>query len=167
MKLKAEIGDEKIDVEFTRDGDTVTATIGDRNYVVEASEVTSGVYLFKHEGRVFEAAVTPSSIAGTHSVRLRGNSYDVRLFDPKKLRGTDSNHANADGLVVIKTAMPGKVVRIVKNTGDAVSKGDSVVVVEAMKMQNELKSQKDGVVKELKVTEGQTVSAGDVLAIIE
>lgn len=167
MKLKAEIADEKLDIEITRDGSSVTAVIGDRKYVVEASEVTEGVYLFKNEGRIFEASLAPGPAAGSKAVKISGNTYDIRLFDPKKLRGTGSNDAHSDGLVVIKTAMPGKVVRIVKNAGDEVAKGESVLVVEAMKMQNELKSQKDGVVKELKVTEGQTVSAGDILAIIE
>lgn len=167
MKLKAETGEKKLDVEVTRDGDTVTATIGDRRYEVEASEVSPGVYLLKHDGRVFEASVMHDAAVGTHSVKVKGNTYDIRLYDPKKLRGTYTNDAHADGLVVIKTAMPGKVVRIVKNAGDEVAKGESVVVVEAMKMQNELKSQKDGIVKELRVSEGQTVSAGDILAIIE
>ena len=63
--------------------------------------------------------------------------------------------------------MPGKVVRLVANTGDQVEKGDPVLVVEAMKMQNDLKAPKSGVVKEIRVQEGATVSAGDVLAVIE
>jgi biotin carboxyl carrier protein len=167
MKLKAELGEKALDVEIIRDGDTLTAVVGERRYDLEVSEVGPGVYLFKNEGLVFEASVSPASDAGTHSVKVKGNTYDIRLFDPKKLRGTMADDAHADGLVVIKTAMPGKVVRIVKNAGEEVAKGESVVVVEAMKMQNELKSQKDGVVKELRVSEGQTVSAGDILAVIE
>ena len=63
--------------------------------------------------------------------------------------------------------MPGKVVRLIASIGDLVEKGDAVLVVEAMKMQNDLKAPKAGVVKEIKVSEGTTVSAGDVLAVIE
>ena len=63
--------------------------------------------------------------------------------------------------------MPGKVVRIIAEAGAAVQKGDGIIVVEAMKMQNEMKSPKDGVVKEIRVSEGSTVNAGEVLVVIE
>ena len=63
--------------------------------------------------------------------------------------------------------MPGKVVRVLVAEGDAVQKGDGVIVVEAMKMQNEMKSPKDGVVSKIKIAEGDTVSAGDILVVIE
>jgi len=63
--------------------------------------------------------------------------------------------------------MPGKVVRILLEAGSEVKKGDGVLVVEAMKMQNEMKSPKDGIVRELRSTEGSTVNAGDVLVVIE
>ena len=63
--------------------------------------------------------------------------------------------------------MPGKVVNILLTVGSPVEKGDGVLVVEAMKMQNELKSPKAGVIKEIRVTEGAAVSASDILATIE
>ena len=72
-----------------------------------------------------------------------------------------------EGVVEIKTMMPGKVVRLLKVKGDTVEKGEAVLVVEAMKMQNDLKAPKAGVVREIRVEEGSTVSAGDVLAVIE
>jgi biotin carboxyl carrier protein len=63
--------------------------------------------------------------------------------------------------------MPGKVVRIIADVGQAVEKGSGVIVVEAMKMQNEMKSPIDGVIKEIRVSEGSTVNAGEVLVVIE
>jgi len=63
--------------------------------------------------------------------------------------------------------MPGKVVRILVEAGAEIKTGDGVIIVEAMKMQNELKARKDGVVKEIRFSEGSTVNAGDVLVIIE
>jgi biotin carboxyl carrier protein len=62
--------------------------------------------------------------------------------------------------------MPGKVVRILTKAGEKIEAGQSVVVVEAMKMQNEIRSQKSGTVEKLAVAEGQTVNAGDLIAII-
>jgi biotin carboxyl carrier protein len=63
--------------------------------------------------------------------------------------------------------MPGKVVRVLVEVGTEVKKGDGVLVVEAMKMQNEMKSPKDGVVKEFRAAEGQIANAGEILAVIE
>ena len=63
--------------------------------------------------------------------------------------------------------MPGKVVRIMVEKGASIERGEGVLVVEAMKMQNELKSPKNGIVKNIRVEEGSTVAAGDVLAVIE
>jgi biotin carboxyl carrier protein len=63
--------------------------------------------------------------------------------------------------------MPGKVVRVLLNAGDEVASRQGVLVVEAMKMQNEVQSPKTGKIAEIKVSEGQTVNAGDVLAVIE
>jgi biotin carboxyl carrier protein len=63
--------------------------------------------------------------------------------------------------------MPGKVVRILTEVGAEIKRGEGVIIVEAMKMQNEMKSPKDGTVKEIRYPEGATVNAGDVLAVIE
>jgi biotin carboxyl carrier protein len=92
---------------------------------------------------------------------------EVTLVDPKRLRGAGAAGGSTDGLAEIKTLMPGKVVRLIAQPGDEVAKGDPVLVVEAMKMQNDLKSPKAGVVKEIRVVEGATVGSGDVLAVIE
>ncbi len=63
--------------------------------------------------------------------------------------------------------MPGKVVRVLVEEGPEVNIGDGVLIVEAMKMQNEMKSSKDGIIKEIRFAEGATVNAGDILVIIE
>lgn len=161
MKLHAILGSDEHKVEIKRVDGKVIAKVDDREYVLEVSEPEPDVYLFKHDGRVFEASVN-----GNH-VRIGGNEFDVRLVDPKRLRGGGIDHEHADGIAEIKTAMPGKVVRVLVEAGAGVEKGDGVVVVEAMKMQNELKSPKAGVVKEIRAKEGSTVGAGDILATIE
>ncbi|MCO5333238.1 MAG: hypothetical protein M9893_04365 [Pyrinomonadaceae bacterium] len=67
----------------------------------------------------------------------------------------------------IKTAMPGKVVRILRSLNETVAKGDGLIVVEAMKMQNEMRSPKDGIVAAINTSEGETVNAGEVLLVVE
>lgn len=168
MKLKAEICDERYEVQVKRDGDKVIASVGSREYELEVSVPEPGVFLFKNGGKVVEAFVSPPAKSGEpYQVQIGGHSLDVNLIDPKRLRGSVGSGEHGDGTAEVRTAMPGKVVRILLGPGAEVSKGDGVLVVEAMKMQNELKAPKAGAVKEIRVREGATVSAGEVLATIE
>jgi biotin carboxyl carrier protein len=168
MKLEAEIGEDRHQVELKRSGDNISAVIDGRSYDVEVSEPEPGVYLIKKDGKIFEAYVAPADRPDVRKkVTIRGREIEVRLIDPKRLRSTGGGGEHADGLAEIKTAMPGKVVRILIAAGSEVKKGDGVLVVEAMKMQNELKSPKDGTVTNILVTEGATVVAGQSLAMIE
>ncbi len=165
MKLLAEINNEKHEIEITLDGSKVFANIDGRKYELESSEPEPNVYLLKHEGKIYEVFVSPQQ--DPLNVRLGTNELQITLIDPKRLRGVGGADAHAAGLAEIRTAMPGKVVRIIAAVGAEVQKGDGVMVVEAMKMQNEMRSPKDGVVKEIRAAEGATVNAGDVLAVIE
>jgi biotin carboxyl carrier protein len=92
--------------------------------------------------------------------------YAVQLRDPRSLR----SRASADdgkGPRKLIAPMPGKVVRILAGEGAEVEAGQGIVVVEAMKMQNEIKSPKKGVVRKIVAAEGAAVNAGDVLAVVE
>ena len=165
MKLNAEINSETHEIEIVGDGEALTARVGDRTYSIGASEPEPGLHLFKSDGRIFSAAVTAKALG--YMVEINGLDLDVKIIDPKRLRGTGSTDSDASGRAEIRTAMPGKVVRILKAAGDTVTKGEGVIVVEAMKMQNEMRSPKDGTVTEIRAAEGDTVSAGDVLLVIE
>lgn len=167
MKLQAEIGDDTFEIDLTREDGKVFARVDEREYELEASEPEPNVFLLKHRGKIFEVVVSPQTDAGITNVTVGRNEFELRLIDPKRLRGSGSDHSHGDGKAEIKTAMPGKVVRILLASGDEVKKGDGVIVVEAMKMQNEMRSPKDGQVSEIKVAEGDTVAAGDVLVVIE
>ena len=162
MKLIAEYNQNKHEVEIKRDGEKVFAKIDDREYQLEAAEVEPNVWLLKHNNQIHQIYVAPNGI-----VNIGNHQLAINLIDPKRLRGAASADANTEGKVEIKTAMPGKVVRILVEIGAEVAHGDGVIVVEAMKMQNEMKSPKDGIVKEIRFAEGATVNAGDILLIIE
>jgi biotin carboxyl carrier protein len=167
MKLKAQIGDTSSDLDIRIDGENVIARVGDREYALEASEVEPGVYLIKNNGRIYETYVSDIDPSGNAKVTVRDRTIDVAIFDPKRLRSSQSDHSHGDGRAEIKTAMPGKVVRIMAEVGQIVEKGAGVIVVEAMKMQNEMRSPKDGVVKDIRTSEGATVNAGEILVVIE
>lgn len=168
MKLQAEINGEKHEVEVSRDGRNVTATVDGRRYELDVSEPEKDLYLVKNEGNVSQVFVSPKAKKDSEfDVTIRGQHLDVEIIDPKRLRSAGDNHDHMDGRAEIKTAMPGKVVRILVDVGAEVAKSDGIIVVEAMKMQNELKSPKDGFVKEIRAADGDTVNAGEVLVVIE
>jgi biotin carboxyl carrier protein len=168
MKLQAEIEGEIREIEVRRSGEKVFASVDGREYELEVSEPEPGVFLLKHNGHLFQASTfaNPSSPDETN-VSVKRREFAVRVIDPKRLRGSGSDHSHGEGLAEIKTAMPGKIVRVIASVGDRVEKGSGVIVVEAMKMQNEMRSPKDGTVKEVRTSEGATVNAGDVLVVIE
>lgn len=99
-------------------------------------------------------------------VLVNGVPLPVELFDPRAL-SSRKGAVSAQGRVEVAARMPGKVVRLLASAGDPVETGQGLVVVEAMKMQNEVKSPKSGQVIEVRVQPGATVIAGEVLAVVE
>jgi biotin carboxyl carrier protein len=168
MKLTAELNNEKYEIVLQQNGENVSAEVDGRSYNLEVSEVEPNVYLLKHKNKIYQIFVAPNQNSNEPmQVSVGGNNFEVKLADPKRLRGIGAAAGQADGVAEIKTAMPGKLVRVLVEVGATVEKGDSILVVEAMKMQNEMKAPKDGSVKEIRFAEGATVNVGDVLAIIE
>ena len=167
MRLNAEVGGEKFSVEVRREGERVFAEVGGRRYELEARNVGAGEYLLVREGRVYECSVGRRTGGSPVTVAVGAGEYEVTLTDPKHLRGAGVAHGAGEGRAQVVAPMPGKVVRVLVEAGQQVEAGQGVVVVEAMKMQNELKSPKSGTVAELRAEPGATVNAGDVLAVIE
>jgi biotin carboxyl carrier protein len=114
-----------------------------------------------------EIHVTPSNVRGELLVVLEGRTVAAMVDARRTGRGGAEGGAHADGEQAIVSPMPGRVVRVLVSPGDQVALGQPVVVVEAMKMENELRSPKAGRVKEVAVTPGTSVDAGRVLVVIE
>ena len=93
--------------------------------------------------------------------------YAAEIRDPRSLRSRKGSGADEKGARKLVAAMPGKVVRILTPEKSEVEAGQGILVVEAMKMQNEMKSPKKGIVQRIMAAEGAAVNAGDVLAIVE
>ena len=163
MKLQAKIDGEKLDVEIVEQDEKTRAVVGGREYELEVSQPEPGIFALRNGNRMTEAFVSPDG----KQVVIGGHEFQVEIADPKRLRGAGADHEHGDGVAEIKTAMPGKVVRILVAVGAEVKKGDGVIVVEAMKMQNEMKSPKTGTVAKINAAEGDTVAAGDILVVIE
>ena len=171
MKLKAQLAETDHEVSLKLAGAKAIAEVDGRHYDLEVRQLAPGEYLLLAGSNVYKCRVDRKrgSLAahGSFAVVVSGSDYDVAVIDPKRLRSGQASGAHHTGAAEIVSPMPGKIVRILAEPGARVEAGAGVVVVEAMKMQNEMKAPKAGVVVSIKTEEGATVSAGDVLAVIE
>lgn len=99
-------------------------------------------------------------------VSVRGQRFAIEAIDPRR-PNRGRGHTRSEGRQEIAASMPGKVVRVLVAQGDQVKAGQGLVIVEAMKMQNELKAPRAGKVVAVAAAAGATVSAGEILATIE
>ena len=127
-------------------------------------QVEPGVYSVLLEGASYEIRIQPSPEGLTASVA--GRRFAVEVRDPRDA-SRSSRAAIGSGRQNVTAPMPGKVVRVLVGTGDLVETSQGLVVVEAMKMQNELKANRPGRVMEIRAREGETVGAGDILVVLE
>ena len=123
--------------------DVISLRIGNKAYEVKCERVGSELHLWVGSAR-----------------------FSAEVRDPRSLRGR-VRAADDQGPKKLTAPMPGKVVRVLVSAGAEVEAGAGVLVVEAMKMQNEVKSPKKGTIQKILVSEGAAVNSGDVLAIVE
>jgi biotin carboxyl carrier protein len=112
-------------------------------------------------------AVKQEIMGSETNVIVGHERFTVSVRDPRSFRSRQRAGVNEQGFLKFKAPMPGKVVRVLAGVGTPVEAGKSVLLIEAMKMQNELKDPKTGVVKKINVAEGAAVDAGQVLAEVE
>ena len=138
---------------------------GDELHVVD---VHFGKHLLQLlvDGACFQAVLDPRGSA--LRVRVGDSVYPMELLDERRLRlRRAAGKFHAEGKQSVTSSMPGKVVKILVKVGDTVKEGQGLVVVEAMKMENEMKSPKDGKVIEVLVAEGQAVDGNAKLCVVE
>lgn len=141
--------------------------LGGDQFEVDVRRVGPASFSILVDNRCFDLDVIPDG--DEIIVASRGGTTRVTLVDTarRSRRGAGAARAQAAGRVELRAMMPGRVVNVLVKAGDAVAFQQGVIVVEAMKMENELKSPKEGKVAEVKVAPGQTVEKGDVLVVIE
>jgi acetyl/propionyl-CoA carboxylase alpha subunit len=134
----------------------------ERTANVEMAEPS--VYSVLLDGRSYDARVEETA-SGLLVIVIDGYRFEIEVRDPRKWSRKDAARG-ADGVQTVAAPMPGKVVRVLVSPGEAVEAGQGLLVVEAMKMQNEMKAARAGRILSLAVKEGATVTAGEVLATI-
>jgi biotin carboxyl carrier protein len=153
---KVTVNGRPLEVSLTPEG---AFRVNDREGMASIVELEPGVFSIIVGGRCYEAR------ARNGSVYVNGARYAVEVEDPRAPR--KGGPAGLEGRQTLKAAMPGKVVRLLVAEGEEVGAEQGILVVEAMKMQNEVRSPKPGRVTSIAVREGAAVSAGDVLAVVE
>ena len=138
--------------------------LDDRDFEVDAILTRPDVLSLRIGNLAYE--VKSERVANDLHLWVGSTGFAVEVRDPRSLRGR-TRAGDDHGPRKITAPMPGKVVRLLVRAGDEVELGHGVAVVEAMKMQNEIKSPKKGTVQKILVGEGEAVNAGDVLAIVE
>jgi biotin carboxyl carrier protein len=119
-----------------------------------------GVYSVLLDGRSYDARIDNGAVI------VCGHRFEIEVRDPRRYSRQLAAGAHG-GVQRVAAPMPGKVVRVLVSVGDLVEAGQGIVVVEAMKMQNEMKAARAGKIASISVQAGSTVTAGEVLASIE
>ncbi len=166
MRLDLVIDGQPVEAEFSFAEGKAQLRCHGRLEDAQVSEPEPGMYVVILKDRVFRCELERSS-SGQTTVIINGRRMSVTVRDKRHSRGPAGGGAGASGKVNLIAPMPGKVVRVLLSPGDQVEPSQGVLVVEAMKMQNEVQSPKQGRVAEIRAGEGQTVNAGDILAVIE
>jgi len=170
MKYTLTIQGQKHTLEVKR-GDPLVCSFDGDSFTAEVAEVQPGVYSVLIGAKSFAVRVDHAGSApgqaggGEYTANVDGISCRIAVADPRRRRGR--SQLSIEGTQVVKSPMPGKVIRLLVSEGEAVEAGQGLVVVEAMKMQNEVKSPKAGSVQKVMAQVGQTVNAGETLAIVE
>ena len=167
VKLKAQVDDHELNLVLRYVEGRVHVEIEGRTYDLEVSTSDPNSYVFINQTRVYECRVEPQPKSRDRfAVTLKGERHLVMIIDPRRLRTDENSDRHHHGPTEIAAQMPGKVVRVLVEAGTQVEKGDGLVIVEAMKMQNEIKAPREGVVISVNVKPGETVNAGEVLATV-
>ncbi len=161
----SDVAPSELEVEGLGDG-RYAVTLDGRRFELEALVLPQGGVSMIVEGQSF--SVEFDERGDEVSVSLRGQLTRFDVADERKLRTRAATAGfTVEGRQTVTAPMPGKIVKIFVKAGDVVTEGQGLVVVEAMKMENELKSPKAGTIKEVVTKEGATVENGAPLLIVE
>jgi biotin carboxyl carrier protein len=153
-------------VELTRQNGAWKISLDGNTLDANAVEVAPNIFSVLLSGDSHQIRIAPR-VDGTLTLYTGLAEYHAEVTDPRSWRGRRQGAVEAEGRQQITAPMPGKVVRLLVKEGDSVEAGQGLLVVEAMKMQNEIRSPKSGKIEKLFAQEGQPVNAGEVLLWVE
>ena len=162
--MEIHIGNRVAEVELlNKEENQVRLSIDGKEYEVDITMLQDGVYSILQDGKSHNAELTYSEDRKKYKVNTAFSSHNVQIIDTKAKylrlkRGADERQDDK-----IISPMPGKVVSIPVKEGDCLQAGDTVIVIEAMKMQNSYKVASDCTIKEIAVSEGEAINSNQLL----
>jgi biotin carboxyl carrier protein len=167
MKYEIEVGGRMRQVTVTRTGATFAVAVDGHTRQVDAARIDAHTLSLIVDGMwQKDAVVTPDGAAGQATVLVGGTPVAVAVNCRRARRRDDAKQAG-DGPQKVTAPMPGKIVRVLVSAGEAVHARQPLAVIEAMKMENELRALRDGTVAEVLTRQDESVEAGALLIIIQ
>jgi biotin carboxyl carrier protein len=165
MDLIVRHGEREERVRVRRNGTGYEVTVGDRTYQVDAATARAGLRSLRIDGSHHEVAVR--QVRDAYWVSTPSSAGPVSVTDPLTHLAAQSHSKGGRRNEKVTAYMPGRVVAILAREGEAVTAGQGIVVLEAMKMQNEIRAEHDGTLAKVHVQAGQAVEGGDPLFELE
>ena len=169
MALDIKIGDREARVKLVKkEGSKAIIDVDGIEYEVDVVMVEDGVYSIIHEGKSYNIELISGSGPKNYFVNTYHDSHEVSIIDAQTRYQQSRNKDSLDSAEkIITTPMPGRVVKIPVTEGESVSKGTTVIVISAMKMESEYRSPMDGKIKKIFVKEGDSITGNQSLIEIE
>jgi biotin carboxyl carrier protein len=167
MAFIAQLGDKTYTVEIEETGKSLyRVAVDGSEFMVDGKKTGVTNYSLIVDNRSFEVEVDISE--DEYRVLVDGRSYHIDLLDERRMRvGGLQSAIQLQGRQNVSVPMPGKVIAVLVSEGDTVERGQGLVIVEAMKMENEVRCPINGEVKEVRVKPGDALQAGAILAVVE
>ncbi len=166
LEIKTKDRAAKIEV-LEQNGSLYHVKIDDKEYEFDVEKVEEGVYSILHNNMSVNMEMIEGDSPQRYSVNTISDHYEIEVVDAAARYRNSSGGGMENSDKFISSPMPGKVVKILLNEGDKVEKGETVIVISAMKMESEYKSSFNGLVKKIFVSEGDTMEGGAKLVEIE
>jgi len=168
MQYEVEIAGRLLHVAVTRAGDGFAVSVDGRTRQVDAARIDAHTLsLLVDTVSSKEVSIATDPVSGQLGVHVGATPVTVTLNGRRRWGRKDEGAGAGSGPQRLVAPMPGKVVRVLVKAGDIVAARQAVVVVEAMKMENELRASREGTVAEIHVSEGISVDAGTLLVVIQ
>jgi biotin carboxyl carrier protein len=165
MKFLARLNDKEFNVDVERNDNFFEFTILDKKFQVSSSNMNNGSLTLIVDGNVFNLICSGNN--GDYAIKVKDSSYNVKVEEEWKARFSKTFESKKKHSVIeLKSPMPGKVIRINVKPDETVKKDQGLIVIEAMKMENELRSPVDGNIESLNVKVGDIANGQDILLII-
>jgi biotin carboxyl carrier protein len=167
VQYEVEVNGRMRRVSLERAGDRFAVSVDGRSRRVDAVRLDArSLSLVVEPGATYDVSITPDAMTGLLHVRVGEVSCTVALnANRRRRRREERDHRGSEPQRIV-APMPGKIARVLVAVGEAVRARQTVVVIEAMKMENELRATRDGTIGELNAREGAPVEAGELLAVI-